>query len=216
MALLDEARALLGPPRRRPDADDEPRAYGHIVVDEAQDLSPMQLRMLARRSLSGSMTVVGDIAQGTSGWAPPSWDQVVRHLPHVGAGVRSSSPSTTGPRPRSWRSPAGSSKPPPRGWSPPRRSAPAGNPPACSTRATSGLSGGAAASGVGLIPLVVRTVGEELVAVTGVAGDEGIVGVIVPPSLVDAVADGLLAAGLPAGRVGSGALEAVVERAGGR
>ncbi|HLH47431.1 MAG TPA: ATP-binding domain-containing protein, partial [Acidimicrobiales bacterium] len=55
--------------------------YGHVVVDEAQDLSPMQLRMLARRSLSGSMTVVGDIAQATGGWAPASWAQVVEHLP---------------------------------------------------------------------------------------------------------------------------------------
>ena len=40
----------------------------------------MQLRMLARRSLSGSMTVVGDIAQATGPWAPPGWDDVTRHL----------------------------------------------------------------------------------------------------------------------------------------
>ena len=40
----------------------------------------MQLRMLARRSLSGSMTVVGDIAQATGPWAPASWDDVTRHL----------------------------------------------------------------------------------------------------------------------------------------
>src|SRR5690606_36422955 len=65
--LLDEARALLGPRRRRRSEDgtdpDEVRTYGHIVVDEAQDLWPMQLRMLARRSLNGSMTVVGDIVE---------------------------------------------------------------------------------------------------------------------------------------------------------
>jgi DNA helicase IV len=60
--------------------DDEIRSFGHIVVDEVQDLSPMQLRMLARRSLSGSMTVVGDIAQATGPWAPESWDEVTRHL----------------------------------------------------------------------------------------------------------------------------------------
>jgi DNA helicase IV len=59
---------------------DEVRAFGHIVVDEVQDLSPMQLRMLARRSLSGSMTVVGDIAQATGPWAPTGWDDVTRHL----------------------------------------------------------------------------------------------------------------------------------------
>jgi DNA helicase IV len=60
--------------------EDEIRSFGHIVVDEVQDLSPMQLRMLARRSLSGSMTVVGDIAQATGPWAPESWDDVTRHL----------------------------------------------------------------------------------------------------------------------------------------
>jgi DNA helicase IV len=60
--------------------DEEIRSFGHIVVDEVQDLSPMQLRMLARRSLSGSMTVVGDIAQATGPWAPETWDDVTRHL----------------------------------------------------------------------------------------------------------------------------------------
>ena len=61
-------------------SEDEVRAFGHIVVDEVQDLSPMQLRMLARRSLSGSMTVVGDIAQATGPWAPSGWDDITRHL----------------------------------------------------------------------------------------------------------------------------------------
>ncbi|MEA3056282.1 MAG: hypothetical protein QOD30_1714 [Actinomycetota bacterium] len=78
--LLDEARALLGP-RTRSQDDEDTRTYGHIVVDEAQDLSPMQLRMLARRSLGGSMTIVGDIAQATGPWAPGSWEQVLHHLP---------------------------------------------------------------------------------------------------------------------------------------
>jgi DNA helicase IV len=83
--LLDEARALLGPkPRRKRNGsagDDDARTYGHIVVDEAQDLSPMQLRMLNRRSLNGSMTVVGDIAQSTGAWAHASWDEILEHLP---------------------------------------------------------------------------------------------------------------------------------------
>ena len=121
-ALVDEARAVLGPRRGRAGrsrtargeegsasevgfwpagltaspapgsgagrgtsagsgaAEEEIRSFGHIVVDEVQDLSPMQLRMLARRSLSGSMTVVGDIAQATGPWAPTGWDEVTRHL----------------------------------------------------------------------------------------------------------------------------------------
>lgn len=83
-ALLDEARFLLGPrPRRNGKIDeaDEIRTYGHIVVDEVQDLTPMQLRMVTRRSLSGSMTIVGDIAQATGPLAPNSWDDVLEHLP---------------------------------------------------------------------------------------------------------------------------------------
>jgi DNA helicase IV len=79
VALLDEVRVALGPRRRK--GDEGIRGFGHIVVDEAQDLSPMQLRVLARRSLSGSMTVVGDIAQATGHWAPASWDAVLEHLP---------------------------------------------------------------------------------------------------------------------------------------
>jgi DNA helicase IV len=82
--LLDEARALLGAkPRRRRDLNgsEDIRTYGHIVVDEAQDLSPMQLRMLTRRSLNGSMTVVGDIAQATGVWAHKGWEEILEHLP---------------------------------------------------------------------------------------------------------------------------------------
>ena len=80
--LLDAARAILGPkPRRRRSEDDEIRTYGHIVVDEAQDLSPMQLLMLSRRSLNGSMTVVGDIAQSTGAWAHADWQEILDLLP---------------------------------------------------------------------------------------------------------------------------------------
>ncbi len=78
--VLDEAFELLGPrPRRR--HDDVVRTYGHIVVDEAQDLSPMQLRMLTRRSLNGSMTIVGDIAQSTGAWPHSDWSEILEHLP---------------------------------------------------------------------------------------------------------------------------------------
>ena len=81
--LLDEARALLGatPRGKKRGDEDELRTYGHIVVDEAQDLSPMQLRMLSRRSLNGSMTVVGDIAQSTGAWAHSDWDEILARLP---------------------------------------------------------------------------------------------------------------------------------------
>ncbi len=100
--LLDEAWQLLGPlpksaqtttaahglPTPPTHVNGEPvpaeegiRTYGHIIIDEAQDLSPMQLRMVARRSLSGSMTVVGDIGQATGMWAPTDWDQVLAYLP---------------------------------------------------------------------------------------------------------------------------------------
>jgi DNA helicase IV len=85
VALLDEARSYLGARAAkgstRPDEGDEIRTYGHIVIDEVQDLTPMQLRMVSRRSLNGSMTVVGDIAQATGALAPNDWDDILRHLP---------------------------------------------------------------------------------------------------------------------------------------
>ncbi|SFL37822.1 HelD family protein [Geodermatophilus ruber] len=58
----------------------ELRTYGHIVVDEAQDLSPMQARALARRCPSGSFTVLGDLAQATGPWVRDSWDELTDHL----------------------------------------------------------------------------------------------------------------------------------------
>ena len=63
------------------DLDPRTRTYGHVLADEAQDLSPMQLRMLARRCPGGSMTLVGDLGQASGPWAPSSWDDVLAHLP---------------------------------------------------------------------------------------------------------------------------------------
>ena len=83
-ALLDEARHLLGPKPRKGgvlEEGDEIETYGHIIVDEVQDLTPMQLRMVARRSLNGAMTVVGDIAQATGPFAPSDWRDVLNLLP---------------------------------------------------------------------------------------------------------------------------------------
>lgn len=72
LPLLDEADGLINGRARR---------YGHVVVDEAQDLSPMQLRSVARRSASGSLTVVGDLAQSTGDWSRDDWREVTDHLP---------------------------------------------------------------------------------------------------------------------------------------
>jgi len=85
--LLDEARAVLGARPGRRD-EDTVRTYGHIVIDEVQDLSPMDLRMLDRRSLTGSMTVVGDIARATGAWAHDDWEGILRHLPNRRPPVR--------------------------------------------------------------------------------------------------------------------------------
>jgi hypothetical protein len=75
IALLDAADALL---------NGRPAGYEHIIVDEAQDLSPLQLDSIRRRSRSGSMTILGDLAQATSPWAHESWDDVVEQLRHNG------------------------------------------------------------------------------------------------------------------------------------
>jgi DNA helicase IV len=63
------------------DAIPELRTFGHILVDEAQDLTPMQWRMLARRCPNGSMTIVGDFGQASRPGAATSWDEVLSHLP---------------------------------------------------------------------------------------------------------------------------------------
>jgi DNA helicase IV len=73
--LVDEAKDLIG---------GQSRTYGHAIADEAQDLSPMQLRMLARRCPSGSMTLLGDLAQGIGVWAHEDWRELVKWLPPAG------------------------------------------------------------------------------------------------------------------------------------
>ena len=71
LPLLDEANALTSGTGRQ---------YGHVVVDEAQDLSAMALRAAGRRATGGSMTILGDIAQATGIGAQPSWDAVTTAL----------------------------------------------------------------------------------------------------------------------------------------
>jgi hypothetical protein len=70
--LLDEARALL---------DGAPRSYGHVIVDEAQDLSPMQLLAISRRAVDGSLTILGDVAQATGPVVYRRWEELEPFLP---------------------------------------------------------------------------------------------------------------------------------------
>ncbi|MER0242659.1 AAA family ATPase [Streptomyces sp. HSW2009] len=83
LVLIDEVAGLI----------ERPEGYGHVVVDEAQDLSPMECRVLARRSDFGSLTVLGDLAQGTTPWAARSWPD---HLAHLGKPNATVAPLTIG------------------------------------------------------------------------------------------------------------------------
>ncbi|MFE7761162.1 HelD family protein [Streptomyces sp. NPDC057438] len=68
--LVDEATDLV----------QRTHSLGHVVLDEAQDLSPMQYRAVGRRCTTGSATVLGDLAQGTTPWATRSWEEALTHL----------------------------------------------------------------------------------------------------------------------------------------
>ncbi|WP_419796448.1 HelD family protein [Streptomyces fuscus] len=68
--LIDEAADLI----------QRTHSLGHVVLDEAQDLSPMQYRAVGRRCTTGSATVLGDLAQGTTPWATRSWSEALTHL----------------------------------------------------------------------------------------------------------------------------------------
>ncbi|GGK21517.1 DNA helicase [Pilimelia terevasa] len=81
--LLDEVAGLVT----------RPPTLGHVILDEAQDLSPMQCRAIARRTPHGSVTVLGDLAQGTTPWAARTWADTMAHLGRPGARVV---PLTTG------------------------------------------------------------------------------------------------------------------------
>ena len=70
--LLDEARTLLA---------GAPRSYGHVIVDEAQDLSPMQLLAISRRAVDGSLTILGDVAQATGPVVYRRWQELQPYLP---------------------------------------------------------------------------------------------------------------------------------------
>jgi DNA helicase IV len=72
LPLIDVARNLVEGPAR---------AYGHVIVDEAQDLSPMQLLMVSRRAVDGSLTMLGDVAQATGPVTYGRWQELEPYLP---------------------------------------------------------------------------------------------------------------------------------------
>ncbi len=68
--LVDEVSDLL----------DRTPSLGHVVLDEAQDLSPMMLRSIGRKCSTGSATILGDLAQATTPWSVSTWDIALTHL----------------------------------------------------------------------------------------------------------------------------------------
>jgi DNA helicase IV len=78
LVLIDEASDLI---ERTP-------SLAHVVVDEAQDLSPMELRAIGRRCSTGAATVLGDIAQGTTPWATSSWESLLEYLGKADVSMR--------------------------------------------------------------------------------------------------------------------------------
>ncbi|NBP18414.1 MAG: hypothetical protein EBU98_07190 [Actinobacteria bacterium] len=195
-ALLDEARELLGPRPRKGgviDEADEIATFGHIVIDEVQDLTPMQLRMASRRS-SGAMTVVGDIAQATGPFAPSDWNAVLKLLPKDRA-ARVAELSVGYRIPREIMEFAGR----------------------LLATAAPGQSAPTAVREADEAPRVVRVDADALLAqVTGEAKelvgalDSGRIAVVCPDDMADAVSSALGAAGVAHGRAGSSALEATL------
>ena len=197
VALLDEARNYLGSkPVRNPAQNgqdpDEIRTYGHIVVDEVQDLTPMQLRMVSRRSLNGSMTVVGDIAQATGALAPNDWADVLapsprseavtgdrsqRRLPHPGPDHGACQPGHAG-----------------------------GDPDLCGPRRAFARATTCRSSCIqtptacwAMSPAATRSLADDIT--------DGTIAVVAPDSMVDSVSQALVLAGIEHGRATRTGLE---------
>lgn len=159
----------------------------------------MQLRMLGRRSLAASMTIVGDIAQATGGWAPASWQDVLSHLP-PGRGSRVVELTVNYRTPSEIMDLA----------SQVLEAAAPGMVAPESVR-TTGVHPRVELAGAGALAARVAAVtGEEVAVVWGESTSGGTVGVICPPSLVDAVASALRAAEVSFGTLESGALDDTV------
>jgi DNA helicase IV len=80
LPLLDEAEWLI---------TGAPQTYGHSIVDEAQDLSAMQFRMVRRRTMHSSMTLLGDLAQATAPASQTSWEEVLDQIEQPGGEITS-------------------------------------------------------------------------------------------------------------------------------
>ena len=196
------AGALLWPkpprPRRRPvvarrrwcsstrlaDLLERTPSLGHVVLDEAQDLSPMQLRAVGRRCSTGSATVLGDIAQGTTPWATDSWAVVAGAPRQAGRPHRAARPWVPGAGDGDRVRRAGCCRRSRRGWVHRCRSARTGPP------------------GPGPRPAA-AVAAEVAVVVARLAGEPGSVGVIAPAALVTTVSTSLTRAGIGHGMLGA-------------
>jgi DNA helicase IV len=163
--LIDEAAGLI----------DRVPSFGHVVVDEAQDLSAMQCRAVARRSEHGSITLLGDLAQGTAPWAAADWRESLAYLGKPDARIV---PLTTG-----FRVPAAVLN-----WA--NRLLPTLGvqvPPAVSLRTDGELT----------VRAVTDVAAAAVAEVRRALAYEGSIGVIVPDARAVAVAATLRAAGVP-------------------
>ena len=158
--LLDELRDLL----------ERTGSVGHLVAAEAQDLSPMMLRALARRSSTGSVTVLGDLAQATTPWGARSWAEALGHLGKPDAHIEQLT--------RGFRVPSEVIEYAARLLP---RIAPTLQPPTSVRRTRGELR-------VDRVPDPVAAAADRL---TGLLAREGSVGVVVPDSLVGAVSGAL-------------------------
>ena len=166
----------------------------------------MELRMVGRRSLSGSMTLVGDIAQATGPWAPASWEELMAHVPRrrdwrlVGLSVSYRAPAEVMALARRVLAAALP------GVSPPEPVRHTGQAPRFLSLASEPLNDAA------WLSLIGRTVAEEVGAVAAALGrgDDGSVGVLVPSTLLADVRSALAGEGIVGGEVGAGALDTQV------